>query len=38
MQEGFGGDASDTDVSARFTPSLNRPVIGDKMDLCPQAG
>lgn len=24
MQEGFGGDASDTDVSARFTSSLRK--------------
>lgn len=24
MQEGFGGDSSDTDVSARFTPSLRK--------------
>lgn len=43
MKEGFGGDASDTDVSARFSPSLRKAFdwrqncFLNKMDLHPQA-
>lgn len=33
MQESFGGDASDTDVSARLTPSLRKTLAGDKISF-----